>query len=133
VIGTTWLRYFTFRYEPQIPPDLQAFLSDAINRDDLTAEYCLAPEVQRMAIKVPLPLAGTMAVLLNEEATEWFLAERDLLRYRLESSSPQESFGVVASWRHMLPPTPLPQFVIEYFDLFIRAEDVANLTLRLGS
>jgi hypothetical protein len=132
VVGTTWLRYFTFRYEPAIPPELEAFLADAINRDDLTEEYCLTPDALQTAIKVPLPLAGTIAALLDDEATDWLSGERTLLRSRLEISPPQESFGVIANWRNALRLAPVPQFVIEHFDRFIRTEDIASLTLALS-
>jgi superfamily II DNA or RNA helicase len=131
-IGTTWLRYITFRYEPGMPSALDAFLADAINREEIAAEHQRSPQNFTLAIKVPLPLAGSIAFLLDEHQAAWLSSQRSDLRARLEDA-PHESFGVLADWRYSLPYSPLSPLLVDQFDRFLRTDALEALTLALAS
>jgi hypothetical protein len=131
-LGTTWLRYITFRYTPALPQGLEEFLADAANREEIAAKYLNLPHDYALAIKIPFPLAGTYAFLFDAQHAQWFEAQRDALRSRLHECSPYEAFDAVASWQRALDAIPVPHLVIEHFDRFLRSDDLNALTLRLA-
>jgi hypothetical protein len=115
----------------QVPSALVSFLADAINRDEMTAQYLRLGVSVKLAVKVPLPLEGAVAFLLDEEQAEWMSTQRAILRARLEEA-PDESFGAMAEWYYTLPAVPLPQLVVQRFDRFLRADELALLTLAVN-
>jgi len=93
---TTWLKYVTFHYRPIVPPALAAFLEDCHNRTEVEAAYLLAPEVHA-AIKVPLPLGGAEAYLVDGSAFAELEREIQQIRDKLATAKPCDQFGVLAS------------------------------------
>ncbi len=131
--GTTWLTYITFAYQPDLPPDLNAFLADAINRDEVAGEFLAEPGKWALAIKLPLPLEGTVAKLLSPESAAWVAQQRQALRTELASTDARESFGAIAGWRARLDgDSPLPQFIEDRFELFLSNDGWEQFTLILG-
>jgi superfamily II DNA or RNA helicase len=131
--GTTWLQYTSFRYEPAIPGALGEFLNDAVNRDDVAAQYLAARSSYQLAVKIPLPLAGTLAFVLTAEQAEWLSQHRTSVRERLVGVDPIESLSVLGEWARSLNTSPIPLVLLEHFDRLIREEDYARLTLTLDS
>jgi superfamily II DNA or RNA helicase len=129
-VGTTWLRYVSFHYRPLLPEQLQAFLVDATNRDAVTADYLADPRSWTMAVKVQLPLAGSLVYLLSRAQAEWFTAERNRVRISLQAAEHQ-TFGLVADWRNSLQSVPIPLPIVERFESYLRAEGLASLSLSL--
>ena len=130
-VGTTWLRYLTFRYRPVVPPDLAWFFADACNRDELTAQYTRDPAGWNLAVKLPLPLAGTIGFLLTEDQASWLREQRQMLRDRLQMMSPSEYLGAVGAWRQVLDMAPIPVVLINYFERLLRADEFGTLSLLL--
>jgi hypothetical protein len=117
--GTTWLTYVTFEYRPALPAALSEFLADAVNRDEVSVKYLTDPVGWKLALKVPLPLAGTLAFLLNEDQAVWLGRQRGDLQARLREVDPASSFGEVSRWRASLESSLLPQLVLDNITLFI--------------
>jgi superfamily II DNA or RNA helicase len=130
-IGTTWLQYISFRYEPAVPIELERFLGDAVNGAEIIARYTASPDSHALAIKIPLPLAGTLAFLADDSQRDWLVDQRNLLRGQLNELEAMRSFGVIAEWSRALQSAPLPLVLIERFDRLLREEDFATLTLLL--
>lgn len=95
---TSWLRYVTFHFRPDLPQELADFLADCYNRSNVVAAYLDAPEQHALAIKIPLPLGGHEAWLLRpEEASTFERSIGDLLR-NLKEIAPSEQIGALASY-----------------------------------
>ncbi len=129
-VGTTWLRYVSFHYRPLLPEQLQAFLVDATNRDAITADYLADPQSWTMAVKVQLPLAGSLVYLLSKTQAEWFVAERNRVRISLQAAEHQ-TFGLIVDWRNSLQSVPIPLPIVERFESYLRAEGLTSLSLPL--
>lgn len=93
---TTWLKYVTFHYRPVVPTALSVFLEDCHNRLEIEAAYLAAPNAYA-AVKVPLPLAGAEAFLLDQPAFTELEDHIQGLRHRLAAANPAEQFGVLAA------------------------------------
>jgi superfamily II DNA or RNA helicase len=118
-LGTSWLRYVTLEYRPSIPPALAAFLGDAINRDEIAALYLAEPERWQLAIKLPLPLAGTLAFVLDEAQTSWLSSQRIALAERLSMASPTLAFAELSHWRSQLTSIPVPLLIVDEIEHLI--------------
>ncbi len=95
---TTWLRYYTFNYRPQVPAPLADFLRDCHNAAGIEAAYIQDPASAACAVKVPLPLGGNEAFLLRQPAQQALeLAVTDL-RNALSAGPPESQFGAMASF-----------------------------------
>ena len=55
--ATTWLKYVTFTHRPSLPPELEAFLTDCFNRDEIKAQWPMLRSAGPLLVKLPLPLA----------------------------------------------------------------------------
>jgi hypothetical protein len=120
--GTTWLRYVTISFAPAVPRELEDFLEDAINRDEIVAQYLESPESSAAAMRVELPLAGSLAFLMTPEEDRWFRDGRQALIERLRDASPDAGFDEIAAWRSGLQNAPLPMRVIDQVAQFVRGD-----------
>jgi superfamily II DNA or RNA helicase len=130
--ATTWLKYMRFIYRPAVPGELAAFLVDCHNRDRIEATYLERPASWKSVVKVPLPLQGFEAYLLDEPAVadlERLVAD---LHSRLIDSPPADHVGIVAAfgasaWLSQLSPRLLLR--LEFLlTPQARAERVLSLT-----
>lgn len=96
--ATTWLRYVSFTFRPAVPPALSEFLRDCHNAAQIEAIYLETPLQYATAVKVPLPLAGSEAFLLNVSATSELTVGLNNLRQQLAQAAPAEQFGALASY-----------------------------------
>jgi hypothetical protein len=129
--NTSWLRYVTLRYRPAVPAGLEAFLQDAVNRDAVLASYTASPSAWACAIRLRLPLSGTVAYLLNEEQTRWLHDARLELHNRLQNTDLAAGFTEVASWRGDLTAVPIPLAVVDQVSQLLRAAEWDDLHLDL--
>jgi superfamily II DNA or RNA helicase len=96
--ASTWLKYLTFTFRPAIAPKLADFLRDCHNARRIEALYLERPARHAAAVKVPLPLGGAEAFLLDAAAHNELDAAVSLLRSRLAESEPQDHLGVLAAF-----------------------------------
>jgi superfamily II DNA or RNA helicase len=96
--ATTWLKYVTFKYRPQVPAALAEFLTDCHNRRDLEAAYLANREALSLAVKTPLPLAGFEGFLLDTSGTHALSASLEQLRLALSACEPQAQVGVLCAF-----------------------------------
>ncbi len=118
-LGTSWLTYVTFRQHSGIPDELARFLADAVNREAVSAVFSESPGKWSAAVKLPLPLAGTWAYLLEAPQVEWLNEQRQQLLLMLTSAPVIEGFGMIAGWRLSAGPIPVPQLLVERFEVFL--------------
>jgi superfamily II DNA or RNA helicase len=93
---TSWLKYVTLHYRPVVPTALRAFLEDCHNRLEIETAYLAAPHAYA-AVKIPLPLAGAEAFLLDQAAFSELEDHIQALRHRLAAAVPREQFGLLAA------------------------------------
>lgn len=132
-LGTTWLRYISFQHRPAVPVELERFLADSVNGEEVLARYAESPDRHALAVKIPLPLAGTLAYLLDGRGREWLLGQRDELRAQLREVDPRSSFESVPRWSRGLTSAPIPPLLIERFEWLLREEEFARLSLDLAA
>lgn len=130
--ATTWLRYLTFEFDPAIQPELDAFLADAANRDLVLTDYLAKPDHWVSAVKIELPLAGSLAYLLDQQQDRWLETQRSSLTERLRGSEPEASFAQVQQWREQLPDSPLPGMVTAHIDQLINPDRYAGQHVNLS-
>jgi hypothetical protein len=130
-LGTSWLKYVSFEYSPVLPRSLDDFLRDAVNRDETASRYLSQPDHWTLAVKVPLPLAGTFAFLLDSEQANWMEFQRTQLVERLADMPAPSTFGAVHQWRSELDFSPLPLVLIERFEYLLAEQRLAEFSLRL--
>jgi superfamily II DNA or RNA helicase len=131
--STTWLRYVSFRFEPVLPAELDQFLRDAFNRDALIAEFLQQPERWAAAIKIELPLAGTLAYLLARTDAQWVEEQRRMLTEQLRDARGAEGFGVLTQWAMGLGNVPVPPALLAEISQLTRPERFAEQYLPLTS
>jgi hypothetical protein len=129
VKGTSWLTYYAFTYQPTVPADLEEFLADAVNRESVLAAFTDEPGKWAAAVKVPLPLSGTVAYVLNKDAWEWLNAQRDDIITLLSNSDPESGIAVVQDWLHRLDMARVPTMLVLRVESLLRARDWKNNTL----
>ncbi len=120
--GTTWLRYVTFVFEPAVPDRLQQFLADAVNKDELIAQYLDEPGSWAVAMRMDLPLSASIAWLLSAEQAEWLAQARQELVANLSKVAPERGFEQVAAWREALEYAPVPLALIDHITEFLRVD-----------
>lgn len=106
--STTWLKYTTFHFRPALPAVLSGFLADCHNATEIEVRYLDAPTAHASAAKVPLPLGGNEAYLLDDAATRELIAMADSLRVRLIDAAPGDQFAIVAAFLAGAPFATLP-------------------------
>lgn len=131
--STTWLRYVSFHFRPSVPPALGEFLSDAVNRDPLLAQFIDRPAAWAAAIKIELPLAGTLAFLLTDDQAKWWEQQRRVLVELLKEAAPTDRSGVLTDWSMHLSSAPVAPALLSEIRLFTRPERMAQQYLVLHS
>jgi hypothetical protein len=131
--GTSWIKYVSFEYRPVVPPELDEFLGDAVNRDEVVREFLANPEGFACAVKIPLPLAGTLAFLFDGGAAAWFNEQRLALTQRVASVTPRRSLAEIDEWRYELANLPIPQVVLAHIDRLLSDSAYAQFVLPLGT
>lgn len=96
--ATTWLKYITFEFRPAIPSALAQFLHDCHNVAEIEARYLEAPTTWVAAVKVPLPLGGSEAFLLEESGYSDLDQATYSLRNCLSEAEPKDQFSALAGW-----------------------------------
>lgn len=129
--ATTWLRYASFTFQPAVPPALSTFLQDCHNSAHIEAAYLEAPLQYAMAVKVPLPLAGSEAFLLSASASTELTTALTDMRQRLSQASPAEQFGALASFLVSSHYLQLPSRLLHRSEFLIDTDNRAARTLTL--
>ncbi|WP_159602925.1 DEAD/DEAH box helicase [Agromyces humi] len=111
---TTWLRYVTLHYRPRVPLDLDSFLVDAVNRNDILSAYIATPTAWAEAIRIQLPLSGSIAYLLDEAQSGWIQGARAELLGLLGKTPLEEHFVAIASWRSQLSISAVPMTIVDH-------------------
>jgi hypothetical protein len=96
--ATTWLKYASLTFRPAVPAALSEFLRDCHNAAQIEVTYLEMPSVHAVAVKVPLPLAGSEAFLLDAAASAELTAALNSLRQKLVQVGPAEQFGALAAY-----------------------------------
>ncbi len=130
--GSTWLTYVTFQHRPGVPAELEAFLSDAFNRDEVLRSFAESPDGWTLATKVPLPLTGTWAFLLDRSQAEWLISQRADILTVLADVAPDAMFAAMVGWKLALPTSPVPALVVERFETFLTDDRYVVYTCPLG-
>ena len=94
--ATTWLKYVTFTFRPAVPAALAEFLRDCHNVAEIESRYLEAPISWAAAVKVPLPLGGSEAFILDGLAFNELDQATHLLRNRLADAEPKDQFSILA-------------------------------------
>ena len=132
-LSTTWLRYITLKFAPVVPTELQAFLDDVVNAGELTATYIAEPHAWAAAVKLELPLTGSLGCLLNAEQADWLQTRRRELITDLRDATANAGWTTVAAWRTGLTTSPVPIPVIEQIAQLTRPERFAAQYMTLGA
>jgi superfamily II DNA or RNA helicase len=132
-LNTTWLRYITLKFVPQLPTELDQFLRDAVNRDSITSAYVRDPRRWVGVVRLELPLVGSEAFLLDVRQSEWLHAQRQQLIDLLHKSEPASGFMAVDRWRSSLESLPLPVRIVDHIAQLIRSERFSTQYLSLKS
>jgi superfamily II DNA or RNA helicase len=129
--STTWLRYFTFAFKPDVPQELADFLHDTSNREAVIEAYLSRRSAWYGAIKVQLPLTGTLAFLLDASQNSWLHEQRQHLIATLKDSPPSRAFSEVYAWRQNLERSPIASMIVEHIDQLLRLDRFQEQYLRL--
>jgi hypothetical protein len=130
-IGTTWLRYATFKYAPRVPASLEAFLADAANRTEVLSAYESSPQAWALALKVELPLAGSIAFLLDANQRRWFEDQRGALARALADTAPLSSIETLVGHCRSLGCAPIALRLVNEFRQLLRPERFDRQSLQL--
>jgi superfamily II DNA or RNA helicase len=123
--ATTWLKYITFSFRPAVPPAFAEFLRDCHNATDIEAEYLDDPTRHAAAVKVPLPLGGAEAFLLDDASRSQLDAATAALRGLLADAEPRDQFGVLAGFIAGSPHRSLPNRLLARAEFLLTAQDRA--------
>lgn len=130
---TTWLRYVTFNFRPQVASELTEFLADCYNREKVIADYLDNPGTFALAVKIPLPLAGHEAWLLTSEEAGVLDSCVATLRNKLIDTEPADQIGVLAAYLASADHRGLPTRVFLRVEAFLNADQHDARVLRLPS
>jgi hypothetical protein len=130
-VGTTWLRYVTLTYSPSIPAELAAFVADAVNRTEIFTLFESQRTQWDCAVKIELPLTGSVAYLLGPEQALWFENTRQRLLEALGRLNPVSSMDALESMCRDLSASPIPVRLVTEFRQFMRADRFDRQVLRL--
>ena len=131
-VGTTWLRYITFKHVPSIPLELERFLNDAVNRAEVLAAYETATERWKLAVKIELPLTGSIAYVLDSDQAQWFDETYARLLATLVHVDPLSSIDAVESQCRNLQASPVPLRLVNELRQFLRRDRFDRQVLRLA-
>jgi len=105
---TTWLRYIDLTYLPAIPSALADFLSDCHNRIEIETTYLNGAGRFELAVKVPLPLDGCEAHLLDPNAAISLQTTLQTARRGVRSAAPADQVSVLTGAIFGLGDSSLP-------------------------
>jgi len=128
--ATTWLKYVTFTYHPAVPAALAEFLSDCHNAEQVASLYLERVTEHAAAVKVPLPLGGCEAFLLDHAAKQELDGATSTLRTKLADAKPEDQFGVLAAFVAGAAYKNLPTRLLHRSEFLVNA-DRANRVLAL--
>lgn len=129
--GTTWLRYVTFQFVPNINTELEIFIEDCVNKSALLEEYSNKSETFSLAIKIPHPLAGSIGFLFKEDEQIIFEKYCDELTQNLRENDLTKSYEIMESWRLNLKKPLLPNLVLHRIENFLgETKDTKMLDLK---
>lgn len=128
--ATTWLKYVTFTYRPAVPAALAEFLSDCHNAEQVASLYLERVTEHAAAVKVPLPLGGCEAFLLDHAAKQELDGATSTLRTKLADAKPEDQFGVLAAFVAGAAYKDLPARLLHRTEFLVNA-DRANRVLVL--
>ena len=129
---TTWLKYVTLGFRPTIPVELSEFISDCFNKETVEAEYLEPSNDFALAIKLPLPLSGYEAILLDQCSAANFEACVSVLRDRLSRVSPAERIGELAAFTATAHYAHLPSRILLRIQPYLSSISHRELVLRLS-
>lgn len=132
-LSTTWLRYVTLKYAPVVPNELQEFLADAVNANEVTASYIAAPTSWAAAVKVDLPLTGSLAHLLTTEQADWLQTQRRSLVNTLRDTTARSGWSTVVAWRTDLTAVAVPLVIVDQITQLTRPERFVTQFLTLDA
>lgn len=130
-LSTTWLKYVTLKFDPALPSELQQFLADAVNGDEVRAAYITEPFRWAAAVKLELPLVGAVAYLLDQAQATWLASQRSDLLARLRDATPRHGWATLSAWRADLSNSPVPLPVVEQISQLTRPERFGTQYLAL--
>jgi len=131
--STTWLRYFTFAFEPQVPIEMSNFLSDCYNRDAVIGEFLAESSAYKLAIKIAMPMGGFEAHLLRHDEApafdEWIAQGRKAVG----SSSAENRFSAFAAFSAASSALEVPRRVLDRLEVFLDPVNYARQVLDVSS
>lgn len=130
--ATTWLKYITCKFRPALPAALADFLRDCHNATAIEAEYLECPARHAAAVKVPLPLGGAEAFLLDEKSRSELETVTSTLRGRLAEAEPGEQFSTLAGFIAGSPNRTLPNRLLARAEFLLTAPDRATRLINLN-
>ena len=129
--ATTWLKYVTFSFRPAIPAKLAEFLKDCHNAVQIESQYLELSSQYVGAVKVPLPLGGSEAFLLDHPSNNELDGATTDLWQELSAVKPAEQFGAVARFiagsQHRL----IPMRLLARIEYLVSPETKTSRTLNL--
>lgn len=128
---TTWLRYVTFHFRPELASELTDFLVDCYNRKKIIANYIDFPDRFSIAVKIPLPLDGHEAWLLTPDETRDFETCIKALREKLLDTRPADQFGVLAYYLASADHRRLPSRILVHAQAFLGTDRYNARVLQL--
>ena len=119
--GTTFLTYVTFTYEKLLNQELDRFLSDCVNREDILRFY--DEKNFYSCVKIPYPFGGYYAYLLNQQQYLWVSEICNNLQNEIQKESmPNENWDdVISKVKNNCNEIPIP------FSLFKKIEYLASI------
>lgn len=127
--ATTWLKYCSFVFRPALSPELVEFLRDCYNAARVEAQFLDRAQTYVAAVKVPLPLAGSEATLLDRAAFEELETATGRLRAQLAEAEPQDQFGVLGAFDAASEHTKLPARLLRRAEFLLNPADRARRVL----
>ena len=131
--ATTWLKYVSLTFQPAVPSALSDFLQDCHNARQVEALYLEEPAAYAIAVKVPLPLAGSEAFLLDASASIELLTAVTDLREKLIQTEPDNQFGTLASFLVSTRYSQLPPRLLHRSEFLVEPIVRAARTLTLNN
>ncbi|WP_296696463.1 DEAD/DEAH box helicase family protein [Rhodoferax sp.] len=129
--ATTWLKYVSLTFRPAVPAALSAFLGDCHNAAQIEALYLTRPADHAAVVKVPLPLGGSEAFLLDDAGKVELDIATSLLRTKLTEVAPQDQFGALAAFMAGAPYRALPMRLLLRTEFLVGTADRAQRVLTL--
>ena len=120
--ATTWLKYVTFSYRPAVPLALADFLGDCHNAKHVASLYLENVAKHAAAVKVPLPLGGCEAFLLDSAAKQELDEATSVLRTKLADAKPEDQFGVLAAFVASASYKGLPARLLHRTEFLVNAD-----------